>query len=183
VIFQIKGNAVGKGEIHSAVVAGGIMEDEFRGATSVNEMFHKAACRQAQEELGLSLTSDNLRAPSFLRVENATGTVAVGYVLRELSGEEILRQYEASMQERLGKITSSDDTAAGVVIHYLDTAPQILLKDGRPALGARTEFRVTKNSGVLVPCEDPRFLRPAAQGFLAACAEKLFRSEVEKFAR
>lgn len=76
-MMQIKGNAVGEGQIHSALAAGGISMKEFQNAESINAMFLAAATRQASEELGVSLEGKNLGDPALLRFENTTGNIGL----------------------------------------------------------------------------------------------------------
>lgn len=175
IFMQIKGNAVGAGEIHSAAAAGGISTKEFENSASVTEMFDQAAIRQTQEEIGLQLSARQLGRPTLFRREDATGTAAVGYVIRGLRGEDILDAYSQHIQNR--KILSSDDSASGLVLLPLRGGREVLLDHGSPSLAGLKEFHVNKNGSHLARPEMPRKLRPAAQGLLASLSssEKFYR--------
>jgi len=172
IMMQIKGNAVGAGQIHSALAAGGISMQEFESATSISDMLQAAAVRQASEELGLRLQGNNLGDPAIIRYEGATGNIGIGYILQGIPGSEILDRYVECATKR--KITSSDDTAAGVVLMPTNAIAVVSLDGDVPALSTRTEVIVTKNGGEIVTTNEPRRLRPAAQGFLAALADPKF---------
>ena len=176
IMMQIKGNAVGEGQIHSALSAGGISMKEFQNAASINAMLLAAAVRQASEELGVPLEGKNLGDPALLRFENATGNIGIGYILSGLSGSDILDAYIQHATQRI--IASSDDTASGVALMPTQGIVVVSLDHGVPALSTRKEIIVTKNGAQVVTPNDSRKLRPAGQGYLAALEDPRFLSQI-----
>jgi hypothetical protein len=176
IMMQIKGNALGKDQIHSALAAGGISMKEFQNAESINEMLLSAAVRQATEELGLPLKGENLGDPALLRLENATGNIGIGYILKGMSGSDIVDAYVEHATKRI--IASSDDTARGVVLMPTQGIVMISLDGGAPALNTRQEIIVTKDGQITPPDESCRGLRPAAQGYLAALEDPDFLRQI-----
>ena len=176
IMMQIKGNAIGEGQIHSALAAGGISMKEFQNAKSINDMLLAAAVRQASEELGVPLQGQNLGDPALLRFENATGNIGIGYVLSGMTGSDILDAYTQHATQRV--IASSDDTASGVVLMPTQGIVVVSLDDGVPALSTRKEIIITKDGAQVVAPNDSRGLRPAGQGYLAALEDPRFLSQL-----
>ncbi len=171
-MLQIKGNAIGSGQLHSGLVAGGVSIAEFSSSASPEDMLLSATKRQAKEEIGLSLEDKNLGGPSLLRLENATGNIGFGYILNGFSGTDIIDAYGEHVRQRL--IASSDDTAAGVALMPAEGVVMISLDGGSPALSTRKEIIVTQEGIKTVSPDSSRALRPAGQGYLAALSEPDF---------
>jgi hypothetical protein len=171
-MMQIKGNAVGAGQIHSALIGGGLSMKEFQSEKSILGIFHDGAIRQAQEELGLQVSPENLGAPALLRIENATGNMAIGFVLGGFQGEEVLHAYIAHTSGKQKE--SADDSAAGVVLVPVRGILNISPEKRPPTLLTGKEVIVDADGRVTVSDSFERGLRPAAQGFLAALEDPVF---------
>lgn len=96
---QIKGKALGSGEIHAALVAGNVDAQYLSEADPLTATLRG----ECSEEVGMDLTSLDPTSVVYMVDERETGQVNFAYVARNSDAQMILGAYEASVREKLPK--------------------------------------------------------------------------------
>ena len=121
-LAQIKGEALGKGEVHSSVVAGNV---EGRFIYAGEDPLIGSLKQECIEEVGLDLSYFNSTTWKYLINEKDTGQIAVVSIAREVELETVLNAYDANVRSKLGKEKLEVDglvplPMAGVVVIPLE---------------------------------------------------------------
>jgi hypothetical protein len=97
-LSQIKGDALGEGQIHTGLIAG-MVDAKYYGHD--NPLV--AALRQeTSEELGLNLDDLGATSAVFLMDESELGYLNFAHVARRVSMDSVLESYDASVRDKLG---------------------------------------------------------------------------------
>lgn len=99
-LAQIKGEALGRGEVHSSVVAGNV---EAKHIYAGVDPLINSLKQECLEEVGLDLSYFNSTTWKYLINEQDTGQMAVVSIAREVELETVLHAYEANVRFKVGK--------------------------------------------------------------------------------
>ncbi|MBI4147884.1 hypothetical protein HY490_01200 [Candidatus Woesearchaeota archaeon] len=156
-LSQIKGKALGSGEIHAALVAGNIDAGYLKSKNPL-----AAALREeCSEELGMDLSTLDHTSAVYMVDERETGQVNFAFVARNADADRIFDAYEASTKAKLAQKESLEVMAlsllpvAGIALVPLEGA-------GR---GVNVRCYVPSEKGLLWVTET-RGLRPYTQATL-----------------
>ncbi|MBR9683479.1 hypothetical protein GOV03_02975 [Candidatus Woesearchaeota archaeon] len=169
-LSQIKGDALGSGQIHAGLVAGGI--DAFL-LTEDNPLLVTLK-KETIEEMGIDLS--DLDHSSFIYVvdERKTGQVNFAAVARNVDPQFVFDRYEADTKTRLAAGEKLE--VAGLAELPVAGVALVPLKNGELGLGGITCYMPTKDGLVEAPPKD-RGIRPYTQATL----DYLTKSENVKF--
>ncbi len=156
-LSQIKGKALGSGEVHTGLVAGNV-DGKY---LSTEDPFVATLRNECSEEVGLDLSTLDRTAALYLVDERETGQVNFAYLARNADAQQMIHSYDRIVREKL---------AAGEALEVMAlTAVPIgayLEKQESGALGLRgiTVYHPTPN-GLAEKVED-RGVRPYTQATL-----------------
>ncbi len=148
-LSQIKGKALGSGEVHAGLVAGGM---KTSAASKPNPLLTTLRA-ETKEELGLDLDRLDTTDFSYVMDERETGHLGVYAVLRQTDLNNILGKYEAATKQRFDE--SKEPEVMGVA--NLPVGGLAL-----EAIGAATETMrcfIPSPEGLIIK-EENRRLRP-----------------------
>lgn len=157
-ISQIKGKALGSGQVHAAMVAGNI-DAKYLQAT---DPFSAALREECSEEVGLDLSSLDLTSVVYMVDERETGQVNFASVARQADFINVFTAYEQSTKEKL----SQHEALEVMALCELPVAGLALvpLKDGSMGFPNIRIYQPTP-TGLVVTVEE-RGVRPYTQATL-----------------
>ena len=151
-LSQIKGKALGSGEIHTGLVAGNV-DQKYLSQRNPLVATLKSEC---SEELGIDLSYLDSTSFLYLFDERETGQINFASVSRNLNIEQILESYEAMSKNKLQKQEQLEVMALSTLpIASLALTP---LEDSSSGLTSITSYRPSE--GGLVRVIEDRKARP-----------------------
>ncbi|MBI4151509.1 hypothetical protein HY496_00945 [Candidatus Woesearchaeota archaeon] len=96
-LSQIKGKALGSGEIHTGLVAGNVDAKYL----SDDDPFVSALQNECSEEVGLDLSTLDRTAALYMVDERETGQVNFAYIARDVDINDVLHAYDQSTRQKL----------------------------------------------------------------------------------
>ncbi len=155
---QIKGKALGSGEVHTGLVAGNV-DGKY---LSQEDPFVAALQNECSEEVGLDLSSLDRTAALYMVDERETGQVNFAYLARNVDAQQMLHSYDQSVRDKLAHGEALEVMALTAV--PLGGAQLEKLETGAFGLKGITTFHPTPN-GLMEKIED-RGIRPYTQATL-----------------
>lgn len=157
-ISQIKGKALGSGEVHTGLVAGNV-DGKY---LSQEDPFVVALKNECSEEVGLNLSSLDRTAALYMVDERETGQVNFAYVARNVDAQQMLHSYDQSVRDKLAHGKALEVMALTAV--PLGGSQLEKLETGSFGLKGITTYHPTAN-GLVERVED-RGVRPYTQATL-----------------
>ncbi|MBI2103123.1 hypothetical protein HYT55_04740 [Candidatus Woesearchaeota archaeon] len=154
---QVKGKALGSGEVHTGLVAGNIDGKYLREA----DPFVAALQAECSEEAGVDLSSLDRTAALYMVDERETGQVNFAYLARAADAQQMLHTYDQTVREKLAKGEALEVMALTAVPFGSRLEP---LDGGALGLKGITTYHPTVN-GLVEKVED-RKVRPYTQATL-----------------
>lgn len=154
---QIKGKALGSGEVHTGLVAGQVDGQYLRE----DDPFVAALQTECSEEAGVDLSSLDRTAALYMVDERETGQVNFAYLARAVDAQKMLHTYDRAVREKLANGEALEVMALAAVpigsrLEQLD--------GGSLGLKGITTYHPTAN-GLVEKVED-RKVRPYTQATL-----------------
>lgn len=157
-LSQIKGKALGSGQVHAGLVAGNVGAENLKHPDPLTV----ALKMECTEELGLNLQYLNSTAITFMIDERETGQVNFACVARALDLNLVLTAYEVSTKKKLGKQEPLEVMAlANLPVAGLALTP---LEKGEEGLKRIKCYKPT--TGGLVESFEDRTVRPYTQAVI-----------------
>ena len=164
-ISQVKGNALGSGEVHAALAAGGMPGHYVTNTQTYPDPITAGLTKEAVEEIGTSFDSHKI-APHFLVGEEETGQSNFANLLfGVLDLTDVLHTYENSVKKYLSIDNNKNKLeVAGISILPLDR-PLFTIKNGERILADVVSYTPSEK-GTLERTIQDRRMRPYTQAVL-----------------
>ncbi|MFH1588982.1 MAG: hypothetical protein ABIB43_00245 [archaeon] len=168
IFSQIKGDALGSGQVHAGYVAGNIagkhVMKEYEEKTE--RLLINALKQETYEEAGMNLSSMDSTAPAYFVDERETGQVNLASVVRNANVDSMLKSYEAQTIEKLLKAEKLE--VNGIAMLPI-LGVSLIPIEGRHNVENIVSYRPTTNG--LVKTVENRGIRPYTRIVLEHLAE------------